>query len=150
MQNTFQSKPLLNTVGLLCFLKIIFTFFIVKSLDFVALSLPSLFILFVITAFSNTQAWLAWTLFCILILAVMTYLVVFIMLAVNRKGAGVASIGLLVYSMLDALATLPQLVVTPIYALGFVFNLSIVILLVLLRRSRPGAPTVTNIDPSEV
>ena len=150
MKKTFQNKPLLITVVLLCYFKIVCTFLIVKSLDLVAFSFPSLFTLFVIIGFSDMQAWLAWTLFCILILASLSFLVFFIMLTVNRKGAGVASIGLLVYSMLDALATLPNLLTTPIYVLGFVFNLSIVILLVLLRRSRPGAPTVTNIDPSEV
>ena len=134
-KKTFENKALHTIICLMCLFKIVCIFLVGTSIDFFYFSFPSLLNLFILIVFSDMLSWLAWLLFCILFLAAMTFFVFLIIFAVNRKGASIASIALIFYCFLDALATFPYLLL-PLFLVGLFFNLLLVILLISIRRSR--------------
>ena len=100
--------------------------------------------------FSDNNAF-AFVAFAAFVLTFLAYWVFFVMLTANRSGAGVASVGLLVLCGLD----LPTTVTISFnqwwsFLVCVVFHAAIFITVVLLRRSRPGAPTQLNETPVSI
>lgn len=153
MKKTFENKPLLITIVLLFLLKLTLTVVTIAGSEKVSLvfsSFPLCTTFAIITTLFGNPGWPLTLLACILVLLIFSIPVFLLILVINKRGAKIASIILIVYNSLDALYCLPVLFSAPLLTFGFVYNLVLIVLLVLLRRSRPGAPTVTNIDPTEV
>lgn len=80
-----------------------------------------------------------------------------ILLLINRRGAGFGSILSMVFCSLDILFTAPfywgitTLGILACFLVSLIFNITIIIMLIVLRRSRPGCPTIIhNIDPTKI
>lgn len=143
MKRTFENKPLRITIVLLFLLKLIFCFssYFIGFLTFFALIFKS--------------GWLLTITLSVAMACTVAFLISLLLLAINRKGARVASVALIVFYILDMLLHLffifSSIFSLPFFAIGFLYDLTLVVLLVRLRHPRPNAPTnVTNIDPTKV
>ena len=152
MKKTFENKPLLITFVLLFLLKLILTVIISAGSGRVSLvfsSFPLCTTFAIITMLFGNPGWPVALLACILVVLIFSIPVFLLFLVINKRGAKMASTILIGYNSLDALYCLPMLFSAPLLTIGFVYNLVLIFLLILLRRSRSGAPTVTNIDPTQ-
>ena len=153
MKKTFENKPLLVAAILIVLFKIIAT--IANGLSqpqpvLLWLTLPSLTYLIVAAISFSKAFWLFGLIIGLLIVGGFAQIISLLLLTINRWGACVATIVLIICCIPDMLIQFLYIPSMPLLAIGLAYNITSIVLLVLLRRSRPGAPTVTNIDPTEV
>ena len=150
MKALFKNKLLLVIVCLLLFGKGI-SFFVGMRFGmhpfFYSTSSFS-YIMLIIAALSESKI-----LFFITLLFCLAYWVFFVLLCINRKSAGFASVGILLFCLLDLPFTLSAFSFVQeflYFTLSIVFNLTIVIMLLILRRSRTGVPTEISKVPDVI
>ena len=160
MKPLFQSRPLHLTACLLLFWKgtSIIIWFLLQEFGmlgidgdfFVSTGFASPFYLVVAAAFSESR-----TLLIIILaatcLAFLVFWVFFVLLAINRPGAGFASVGFFVLCALD----LPLTVACSFsrwwsMLVCIVFHAAVFITIALLRRSRPGFSLVLSKIPKSI
>lgn len=134
---TFDNKPLLITIVILFLLKFILCFY-----SYFLFLLTALIVIF-------ESGWPLALASGVVIACAATFLIFLLILAVNRKGAQAASIALIVFYILDMLPHLIYIFSMPLLAISLLYNLILIMLLTRLRRSRCGAPTAANIDPTQ-
>lgn len=157
MKTMFQSKALHLAACILLFWKGISLLlcFLLRGADLLGegaellscTGFLSAFALAVVGAFAESRI-VTYGLLAVVCLVVLVYWEFFILLTINRSGAGVASVGLLILCGLD-------LPITAIFSFAqwgtavvfLVFHIALFITVVLLRRSRRGAPTQVNEVP---
>lgn len=160
MKPLFQSRPLHLTACILLFWKgtSIIIWLLLQEFGMLGISkdfffstgFGSSFALVVAGAFSESRTILIVTLVA-MCLAFLVFGVFFVMLAINRSSAGVASVGLLVLCTLD----LPITVACSFsrwwsILVCIVFHAAIFITIALLRRSRPGFSSVLSKIPESI
>ena len=127
MKKTFQNKSLLLATLLLL--------------------VPKLFIMLFVTHFLCQ-----WSLFLeagISFAYAAPFLATLILLAINRRGAAVASIFLVVFCCLDMLVHLVYLLQFPFLPVGLLYDLAVIILLILLHRSKKREPATATDTPMQ-
>lgn len=160
MKALFQSKPLHLTACMLLFWKGISTILWIVLQELVLLGIGENFffstgftsavVLVIAAALSDSRTILI-LLLAVVCLAFLVYWVFFVLLVINRSGAGVASVVLSILCVLD-------LPVTGYWSFNqlwtilvcMVFHAALFITLVLLRRSRPGVPTSLSKAPVSI
>ena len=160
MKSLFQSKPLHLIACILLFWKgtSIIIWLLLQEFGmlglgkdfFLSTGFASSFGLVVAAAFSESRTFLIVTL-AAMCLAFLAFWVFFVLLAINRSGAGFASVGLLVLCALD----LPITVACSFsrwwsILMCIVFHTAIFITVALLRRSRPGFSLVLSKIPESI
>lgn len=89
--------------------------------------------------------------FTLALLVFCLFFVSMVLLLMNNRSAGFASIVLIILCLLDAISPMVSALFPFFGILRFVFNIALVLMLVVLRRSRPGSPTITHdIDPTKI
>lgn len=160
MKAMFQSKPLHLTACILLFWKGISLFvgLLLRMADmpkwigclFYPTGFVSAFALGIVAAFAEVSVLIV-VLWALLGVAFLAYWVFFVLLARNRSGAGFASVGLLVLCALDLpITVLCSLGDVWLFLACFVFHTALFIVLVLLRRSRPGTPVPLSKPPASI
>ena len=159
MQPCFQNKPLHLTVCLLLAWKGISTivWFLLDNAGifgyegfFLSTGFISHLCLLMIAAFSESRTFFFVAL-AVIIVALIVYWVFFILLAINRSGAGVASVALLILCGLDFPLTLDFSFSGGWSSLlSIAFHVAILLTVVLLRRSRPGVTVPLNKIPKDI
>ena len=90
------------------------------------------------------SVWVLVIYLAVLVFALLWWIYSLIRLFANGRGANLASISIVVYLWLDVFSVLSYLLggagITKVFAL--IFDFVLLLVLALLRRSRPGAPTV--------
>ena len=160
MKPLFQSRPLHLTACILLFWKgtsiiiwlLLQKFEMIGNIEdfFISTGFGSSLALVVAGAFSESRTILIVTLVA-MCLAFLVFWVFFVLLAINRSSAGVASVGLLVLCALD----LPITVACSFsrwwsILVCIVFHAAIFITIALLRRSRPGFSLVLSKIPESI
>lgn len=160
MKSLFQSKPLHLTACILLFWKgiSVITWLLLKGVGilgiregfFYSTGFMSPLSLMVVAAFSDSRPFF-FAVLAVMCLAFLTYWVFYIMLAINRSGAGVASVGLLVLCGLDLPITV-GCSFTQWWSIlvCIAFHAAVFITVALLRRSRPGFPTQLSQMPASI
>jgi len=160
MKSKFQNKPLhkiacalLLWKGISIIVWILLSLFGIVDFSrefFVSTGFTSSFSVLLAAGFSGSRIFF-FTVLSVLCLAFLIYWAFFVLFAINRRGASVASVILLIFCALDLPLT---------FSVSFeqwwslliciVFHTAIFISVVLLRRSRPGKPIELNKMPDSV
>ena len=151
MKKTFQNKPLLIAAILIVLFKIIAI--IANGLSqpqsvLLWFTLPSLTYLIVAAISFSKAFWLFGLIIGLLTVGGFAQLISLLLLTINRWGARVATIVLIVCCIPDMLIQFLYIPSMPLLAIGLAYNIASIVLLVLLRRSRHKAPTDPTIEPT--